>query len=140
MISIRSDSWCTWYNFTQFHSNFSLSSLVVIQSQFLQNLSCIFWCVLHSIHSWTLFTCCIIQKGMIKDTSQIEIVEKFSVLSHLSWIVLCHKFKCIYKLTSVHYLHFSLNLTDDVLEFVVNQQCTITILCILKNLICNWSS
>ena len=72
---------------------------------------------------------------MVEDATEVEIVEKIGVLSHLSRIVHCHEFEGIYELASVHNLHLPQNLTYHVFELVVHQESPVALLGVLNHLV-----
>ena len=72
---------------------------------------------------------------MVEDASQVEIVEKVSVLGHLSGVMHRHKLESIYEFTSVHDLHLPQNLTYHVFELVVHQKGPVAIFGVLDHLV-----
>jgi len=72
---------------------------------------------------------------MVEDARNVEIVEEVAVLSHTVGIMLCHEFKLLGKLGTIHHLDLSLELTDDVFEFVVNNDDSVAVLGVLDGLV-----
>ena len=77
---------------------------------------------------------------MIEDGGQVEIVKEMSMLGHIIRIVLGDKFELIKEFSSAQNLHFSLELTNNVFELVVDQQGTIALLGMFEDLISDGSS
>jgi len=56
---------------------------------------------------------------MIENAGQVKIVEEVTVLSHVFGVMLGDEFELVEEFPSAHNLHLALELTDNVLEFVV---------------------
>lgn len=130
---ISRNSWGTWNNFAQFHCNFSLSSLVILQSELIDDLSSIFWSVLHGIHSCTLLRGKIVQISMIQYGVNVELIEEVGSMVKIRFlgIMLDNVSETFQELFFVE--HFSLfqNLTDYVFELIINNNNSITIFSML---------
>lgn len=76
---------------------------------------------------------------MIETTGNIELVEElWSWIDFgIFWVVSDYIFKCIQELVSVHKFHFSQDLTDDILELIINNGDSLTISGMGKNLSSN---
>jgi hypothetical protein len=72
---------------------------------------------------------------VVEESSNIEIVEKIWMLCHTVGVMLGHELEEIYKLSPAHYFHLSLEGTDHILELVVHNQSSITLLGVFHNLI-----
>ncbi len=120
----------TWDDFTQLHGDLGLSSLVILQSEFIQDFSCVFGGVLHSIHSCTLFRSNIVKHGVVEHSIDIKFVEELWGVTEIRFlsIMLHNVFETFYELISSHDFSLFENLTDYVFEFVKNKQQSVAIL------------
>lgn len=137
---LRSYGSSTWNNFTQLHGNLGLSSLVVFQGKFCHNLSCVLWGVLHSVHSCTLFWGDIVEKGVVEHRVDVEFVEEMGSMTEIWFfsIMLNDIPETFQELFLGQDFGFSQKLTDDVFEFVIDNQNSVAILSMIKNLVGNW--
>lgn len=69
----------------------------------------------------------VVKECVIEDSGGVEVIEEVGVLRHAVRVVLCHKFEGLDELLSIHNLHLSLELADNILEFIENQQCSVTV-------------
>jgi hypothetical protein len=77
---------------------------------------------------------------VVEGGGQVEVVEEVGVLGHAIGVVLGHEFELLHELGSVHHLHLLLELTDHVLELVVDQNHTVAVLRVLDGLVGDGSS
>ena len=57
---------------------------------------------------------------MVEHAAQVEVIEQLGMLGHFCGVMPGDKFKCIDEFTSSKDLHFSLDLTDHILELIEN--------------------
>lgn len=72
---------------------------------------------------------------MVEDARDVEVVEEVGVLRHAVGVVLGHVLEVLHELAPPHHFHLALELTDHILELVVDQQSAIAILGVLHHLI-----
>lgn len=72
---------------------------------------------------------------MIEDARNVEVVKEVAMLRHTIGVMLGHEFKLLRKFSTVHDLDLSLELADDVFEFVVNNNDTVAVLGVLDGLV-----
>lgn len=72
---------------------------------------------------------------MVEGGGDVEVVEEVGVLGHAVRIMLGDELELLLELSAVHDLHLALDLTDHVLELVVDQSHSVAVLGVLDHLI-----
>lgn len=72
---------------------------------------------------------------MVEGSGDVEVVEEVGVLSHAVGIVLGHELELLLEFSAIHDLHLTLDLTDHVFEFVVDQGHAVTVFGVFNHLI-----
>lgn len=132
----KSESWSTWDNFNQLHCNSSLSCLVVLQCQFVQNFSSILWSVLHCLYSWWLLRGGTIKERVPDVCCQIKLVETW-VTSVLIWQSLVVEFCVLHRFKESflwHEFQMFLSIRDYRIKLVINNNNFVSILTHLGNM------
>jgi len=103
-------------------SDLELSASIVLQSQLLHNFTCILGCVLHSVHSCAGLGSDIVQQCTVEG-GDIEVVEVLSCEFRFGfgYLVLHYEFELLQEGLAGQQLDLALNLTDDILELVIEQ-------------------
>lgn len=77
---------------------------------------------------------------MVEGSGEVKVIEEIGVLRHAVGIVLGDEFELLHEFVTIHDFDLALDLTDDVLELVVEENHAIAVLCVLDGLIADRSS
>lgn len=70
-----SDNRGTRNNFNKFHSNFSLTSLIVVKSEFLEDFTSVLRSVFHSVHTGSLFRSRRVEESIVNRGGHVQFEE-----------------------------------------------------------------
>ena len=77
---------------------------------------------------------------MVEGRGDVEVVEELSVLGHAVRIMLGYELELLQEFRPVHYLELALELTNHVLELVVDDGDAVAVLCVLDDLVSDGGS
>lgn len=72
---------------------------------------------------------------MVEGSGDVEVIEEIGVLRHAVRVMLGHELELLLEFSAVHDLHLTLDLTDHVFEFVVDQSHAVTVFCVFDHLV-----